>query len=200
MSLLRATVLLAVLPALATAAPAPLPRATKSSEPGGWSKPVEGLRVRLLAPQTRYRVGETIRLVLEIQNVSGGALVIEEPDLHRVVSGREADGWAITSERRGKGRDRKEVEELKRARDLRRLAAGATLRIEIEARGGGEVKELEKLIEEGPRRLDLHFPDGDVPGDYDFRVTFARGRRKLISGGWNGDSLTSPPVRIELVK
>ena len=70
MALTRAMPVLILLPALLPAAPAPLPRQARHAEPGGWSQTVDGLRVRLLAQRIRYRAGETVRLVMEIQNAS----------------------------------------------------------------------------------------------------------------------------------
>lgn len=203
----HAASLLVLLPALLPAAPAPFVR-EKKPEPGGWSKPVDGIRVRLVAPQTRYRVGEEIRLVLEIQNVSGGTLAIEEPELYPLVSRQATPGWTITSKREGRHRAREEEDVLlKRLGALRRLAGGATLRVEITAKGGEEMKQQEALAEdEEPRRQELYFPDGDVPGVYQFRVTYSRGPRgkakvfRDLEEGWNPDLLESPPVRIELVK
>src|SRR5262245_36245212 len=100
-SLMRATLLLLLLSALATAAPAPLARQKREADSQGWSKPVDSVRARLVAPQTRYRVGETVQLVLEIQNVSSSAVAIEEPDLSYSITSPddESGGWAITSVR-----------------------------------------------------------------------------------------------------
>jgi len=194
-----------LLPALATAAPAPLPREQRHPEPGGWSKPVDGLRVRLLSPQTRYRVGDAVRLVLEIQNVSGSDLAIEEPHLHGSISGRAAAGWSIVGERDGReGCPREAALEKLLESAWHNLEAGRTLRIEIAATGG-EAKELKKELlrdEDEPRRQDLYFPDGDRAGVYVLRVAFTpeRGREVVRRGGWGAKSLVSPPVRIELEK
>src|SRR5262249_13362718 len=112
-------------------------------------------------------------------------------------------GWAITAARVEDGvrtfEPRKQLLELKRA-SLRKLDAGATLRIEIAASTESMAKkELEKDSDE-PRRQDLHFPDGDGGGVYELRVTSGGGseRRKVLEGDWDGESLTSPPVRIEM--
>src|SRR5262245_17447043 len=115
MTAMRAMLVLISLAALLPAAPAPLPREKRHAEPGGWSQTVDGLRVRLLAPQNRYRVGETVRLVMEIQNASDRPRSLEEPDLSYAVSDpRSAPvGWSITSERRA------EKDELRR--DQRRV-------------------------------------------------------------------------------
>jgi len=208
-SLLRTALPLLLLSALATAAPAPLPREKRMAEPGGWSKPVEGLRARLVAKQTRYRAGDVVRLMLEIQNVSGSTLAIDEPKLYHYVAApdQRSSGWVITAERAQESvetleRGPKLLELLKDRSAVRKLDAGATLRIEIAAssRLMEQLKQPEDKDE--PRRQDLHFSDGDVPGVYELRVTYRRGseRRKFREGGWNGESLTSPPVRIEILE
>src|SRR5262245_42397178 len=131
MILLRATFLLLLLSALLSAAPSPLPR-PKKQETGGWSQPVDGLRVRLLAPRTRYRVGDAVRLALELQNVSGSPLVIEEPELWPAVFVRGVpERWAISAERLGEARRVTVKRQCNLPGPLRRLDAGATLRIEI---------------------------------------------------------------------
>src|SRR5690348_1191566 len=98
MRLLWATLLLIFLSPLLRAAPAPLPRANRHPEPGGWSKVVGGLRVRLIATRTDYRVGDTVRLTLEIQNVTTSSVTIEEPHLAREVTTpeRTSGGAAVT--------------------------------------------------------------------------------------------------------
>src|SRR5262245_52130156 len=85
MSAARSAFLLACLslPGISTgvgAAPAPFPRPNPADEKS-WSQPVDGLRFRLVAPKTRLRVGEPIRLVLEIQNVGKGPAILEDPEL-----------------------------------------------------------------------------------------------------------------------
>jgi hypothetical protein len=205
MKLLRPTLLFLFLPALATAAPAPLARESRRAEPGGWSKPVDGLRVRLIAPQTRYRVGDTVRLVLEIQNVSGSALAFEEPYLGWSISDRAAAGWSITCERHGRNAcPREAFKELKRLSEWRKLPAGRTLRVEITAKAELEEKKLERARgEDESCHQELSFPDGDTAGVCVLRARFTpeqERRREVIRGGWGANSLVSPPVRIELEK
>jgi hypothetical protein len=210
MSLLRATLLTAFLPALLPAAPAPLPRQKRRAEPGGWSQTIDGLRVRLLAPRTRYRVGETVRLVLEIQNVSDRQRAIEEPHLsHAIQDPRSAPGgWAITSERRAdkegwrRRRGRELWDEAKRSPERTKLPAGQTLRIEIEATDELRYKKLVEREKDEPRKEELYYPDASGPGVYDLRATFTpeTRRRRVREGGWPGQPLTTPPVRIELEK
>jgi hypothetical protein len=206
---LRAVLALVFLPALLPAAPAPLPRQNRRAEPGGWSQTVDGLRVRLLAPRTRYRVGETVRLVLEIQNVSDKARAIDEPDLSPSIHDpRSAPaGWSITSERRADRdelrRDRRLVWVAKKPLSgVTLLGAGRTLRIEIDA--GRDVIEKARAAREKdePRKEELYYPDASEPGVYDLRAAFTLGSRKEVAhkGGWPGQPLTTPPVRIELEK
>jgi hypothetical protein len=209
----RAIFLLAFLPALAQAAPAPFPRERKDADARGWSKPVDGLRVRLVAQRARYRVGEAVRLTLEIQNVGDSVLVMEDPHLSRSIStpGDSSLGWAITCERASESgrldkrlhKVRKEIEELRRMRDLIRLAAGEILRIEIHAEHGKLAEQkMKKLLEDGePRQEDLRLSDADTPGVYELRATFRRDsrvREVVHKRAWSGKALTSPPVRIEL--
>src|SRR5262245_13984887 len=85
---LRAIFLLSCLATMVPAAPAPFPRERKPTDTQQWSQPVEGLRVRLLPARTIYRVGEPIVFMLEIQNVSGSTLLVEEPDLPSTISSR----------------------------------------------------------------------------------------------------------------
>src|SRR5262249_41415601 len=137
---LRVALLLLTLSALATAAPAPLPREKRLAEPHPWSAPVDGLRIRLMAPQTRYRVGDTVRLVLEIQNVSGSTLTLEKPRLSRFIDPPSygSRGWAITAEKLDRGDGLEKDQRMLGAEgmelvNLVRLEAGGTLRIEIDA-------------------------------------------------------------------
>src|SRR4051812_41748376 len=97
----RAALLVICVATLAPAAPAPQPR--RQREPagsGGWSRVVDGVRARLVASKTRYKAGEPIVFTLEIQNVSGEALTIEEPELGRIASDQRnlPGGWALTAE------------------------------------------------------------------------------------------------------
>src|SRR3954447_22375613 len=94
-SMPRAILLLVLLPALAPAAPAPFPRERRDPDARTWSKPVDGLRVRLLAHRTRGRRGETVRLTMEIQNVSNSDLFLEDPHLRHTVSPSAPRGWAV---------------------------------------------------------------------------------------------------------
>jgi hypothetical protein len=205
----RAIVLLAFLPALAPAAPAPFPRERREADAGGWSRPVDGLRVRLVAHSMRYRLGETVRLTLEIQNVGTSVVAIEDPRLSRSISTprNSSLGWAITCERASEsGRSdrhlRDEIKPLRTVRGVVRLAAGETLRIEIHAKHGSREQESLKLLEEGePRQENLYFSGAAAPGRYELRASFRhdpRQREEVIKQAWSGKALTSPPVRIEL--
>jgi len=189
------------LPALATAAPAPLPRENKRADPNPWSAPVDGLRVCLTAPQKYHRVGDAVGLVLEIQNVSGAPLRLFRPDLPGCVfaPGDVPQAWSISGERAADKR-----EELRRTHrvlagrifDPVRLEAGGTLRIEIDVTRGPRSQR-----KDGVRRLNLRFPELDTPGVYSMRAVFSR---DLVGGSgkgiWNGELLESPPVRIVLEK
>jgi len=55
-----------------------------------------------VAAKKSYRVGETVRLTLEIQNVRGSALAIEDPYLSRstCAPADAPSGWTITCEKR----------------------------------------------------------------------------------------------------
>jgi hypothetical protein len=209
--MLRATLLLTALPALATAAPAPFPRERKAADVG-WSKPVDGLRVRMVAHKASYRVGETIRLTLEIQNVRDTAMAIEDPYLSGMVRDPAStqSGWSVTCEKRVEclhnPHERfKMLEELKRVDSYTLLAAGEKLRIEVRAQGG---RLLEARKERARRRGEpiqarLYLSDADEPGVYEFRLTFRRDERlreRVLTKGWYGDAVTSPPVTIELRK
>src|SRR5262249_8469829 len=155
MKLLRTTLLFLLLPALATAAPAPLPREKRMAEPGGGSKPVDGLRIRLLAPQTRDRAGGTVPLGLESQNVSGARRAVEEPHLSWSISDRASAGWSITCDRDGRGCPRAAFKELKRMSEWRKLPAGRTLRVEITAKAElqeTKLQEMKREEEDEPRR------------------------------------------------
>jgi hypothetical protein len=205
--MLRATLLLPLLVALAPAAPAPFPRERRDPDARTWSKPVDGLRVRFVALRTNYRVGETVRLMLEIQNVSDAPLTTF-PNLNRSVSnpGAAPSGWAITCERtvayERLTQAAKEIEELTRLCEPVRLPAGAILRIEIRANSGKLAERNVQLLEEGePRRENLYFSAADTPGVYELRATFRREPRKrdyTHKLAWSGKALMSPPVKIEL--
>src|SRR5687767_2931696 len=148
MTPLRAILLLLCLAAFAPAAPAPFPRDRKPAESNPWSKPVDGLRIRLVAKQGRYRAGHTVRLVMEIQNVRGTAMSTEEPYLSSRISPPDEKplGWAITAEKMEKEgrkrdcRDRKCCDEAKRCSAFTLLGPGETIRFEIKAKilGRGE--------------------------------------------------------------
>jgi hypothetical protein len=168
------------------------------------------MRVRLTAPRTRYRAGETVRLVLEIQNVSDKARAIEEPDLSPVIEDPDAaaDGWAITAAWKS---DEPQIirggrfawKRMRRERDVALLGVGQTLRIEIEAVGDLLEKKLEKQRrEDEPRKEELYFPDAKTPGVWELRATFTppTRRKRAQERGWPGQPLTTPPVRIEIQK
>jgi hypothetical protein len=205
--MLRAALLLTVLPALALAAPAPFPRERRDPDAHTWSKPVDGLRVRLVVHSMRYRLGETVRLMLVVQNVSGSVL-LEDPHLRPTVHPVAPRGWGITGARAGDSnhlemRYHKMLEDLSRP-GVVRLPAGHVYCIEIHVDAGLTEKKLE-LVEEGqPRRQDVYFPDADTPGTYELRATFRRDSQRRGSvvkkGYWSGVALTSPPVTIELRK
>src|SRR5262245_27386627 len=205
MTMSRAILLLTCLPVFAPAAPAPFIRERKPADNQGWSKPVDGLRVRLIAHRTRYRAGESVRLLLEIQNVSGSGMTIEEPDLSPIVSASAEAGWSITYSRLGRAdRECEKIMRMKRESALRKFAAGATLRVEITTHAGGMLAEKEKKSDsdEEPRRQDVFFSQVDTPGVYELRATFSprerRGEVDVKGGRWGKNSLTSPPVRIEI--
>ena len=212
MKLLRTALLLLFLPALATAAPAPLPREQRHPEPGGWSKPVDGLRVRLVPRRTYYRVGETVRLMLEIQNVSGSALLVEEPEMFQVTTDPtvKPHGWAITSTKlkengQADNRRRMQTDEMRPMGKLSRLGSGESLRIEIYAGSGSLLARpvSESIEDRESRQQHLYFSDMNTRGVYDFRATFIRETRQMQLCNeevWFGKELTSPPVRIELHK
>jgi hypothetical protein len=211
MTLPRAMLVLIFLPALLPAAPAPLPRQKRTPDGGGWSSTINGLRVRLVAPQTRYRVGETVRLVLEVQNVSDRALTIEEPGLSHSIRDPESarDGWAITSElKAGKGELRRVQhrvlwERKQRAGEFVKLRAGGTLRIEIEAARELSEKRLALRRKDEARKEQLYYPDASEPGVYELRASFRPSPRALddeSARGWPGQALKTPPVRIEIQK
>ena len=205
--MLRATLLLTLLPALAPAAPAPFPRERRDPDAHVWSKPVDGLRVRLVAHGTRYRLGDTVRLTLEIQNVSNSELFLDDPHLRHTVSPSAPRGWAITGVRAAGSGQRekslhKQLAEVGRRLDAVRLRPGQTHRIEIHAATGLHEAKMELLDEGQPRRQDTYFSDAHAPGLYELRATFRREARKWGSavkkGWWPGDTLESLPVRIEL--
>jgi hypothetical protein len=206
--MLRASFLLTVLPALAVAAPAPFPRERRDADAHGWSKPVDGLRVRLLAHKKSYRVGETVRLTLEIQNVGDSRLVLEEPHLSRSIDAPgQSFGWAITCESaRDSGRaDERALDRIRKIqpmRDLVRMSAGEILRIEILAKHGDrQLEKLKLLADDEPRQEELYFSEADAPGVYELRATFRRSPRvwrETNKRAWSAPALTSPPVRIAL--
>jgi hypothetical protein len=194
----RATLLLLVLTAPASAAPAPLPREKRLAEAHPWSAPVDGLRVRLVAPQKRYRVGETIRLVLEIQNVSGSPITLVGPRLFPVITDKIRPGWGITAKEVGKDLYDATLTAGRPRGALRRLGAGATFRVEVAAGG-----ELAERLRRGVKRDDesrlegLYCRASEMPGVYEFRATYSC-EPSARAGTWNGESLMSPPVLITL--
>jgi hypothetical protein len=88
----RLILLLACLAGPAGAAPAPFPR-ENPPDARSWSNPVDGLRFRLVATRTRWRVGEPISLVLEVQNAGAAPAVIQEPELLPMISPPGEQPW-----------------------------------------------------------------------------------------------------------
>jgi hypothetical protein len=211
MTLPRALLVLIFLPTILPAAPAPLPRQKRTPDGGGWSGTVNGLRVRLTARQGRYLVGDTVRLVLEIQNASDRARTIEAPDLSHSIRGPESarDGWSITSERKaGKGELRREHlrvlrEGKQRGSEFAKLRAGETLRIEIDA--ATELRQHKLALRRGDeaRKEQLYYPDAAEPGTYELRASFRPSPRAMDDESartWPGQALKTPPVRIVIQK
>jgi len=201
MTLPRATLLLLFLPALACAAPAPLPRDKRHPEWHPWSAPVDGLSIRLLAKQKRYRADDPIRLVLEVRNVGDSPLTLEAPVLSREVDrpNDRSPGWRLTGERKDREDERllyllMRPLERRPAQGLVRLEAGGALRVEIVVTRGGD--------DEGDQkggRQHLRFLDLEAPAAYELRAVFSRHPKGVARKGvWNGESLKSPPVRIEI--
>lgn len=213
MRLLRATLLLIVLPAMLPAAPAPLARVNRHPATGGWSETVGGLRVRLVANQTAFRLDEAVQLVMEIQNVTTSAIEIEEPYLAHYVAtpDNETRGWALTCEREVDPsikcrlvRERVRMkQDVMRISSVTLLGAGKTMQIDVTIQNDRRGDEKERELKEGERRAArLRFDDADWPGFYELRATFTRDfrRNSLRENGWQGESLKTPPVRIELRK
>jgi hypothetical protein len=203
MPLLRASlVVLCLAPPLAVAAPAPTwPRPKRDAEPHPWGEPVAGLRARLVPAVSRCPLGGPFRLYLELQNVSGHELSLVEPYLPSYVShpndGRVHD-WVIAARRLG---DEHEGGRPGRAKMyphvLTRLGAGKTLRIEVTVCAHDKFDLLPDPPEDDQqRRTGMSF-DGDVPGTYEFCASFRRSSRGHEKA-WDGDRLSTRPVRIEL--
>src|SRR5689334_12998973 len=132
----RALLLLCCLAAGGIAAPAPLARRERQpTEVSGWSAIVDGLRVRLVAEKASYKAGETIRMVMEIQNARSTALSLSDPSLASSVypPDRAPPGWSITGMRVDpeQTRCRRSSEESKRESAWTLLPAGESIRIEI---------------------------------------------------------------------
>lgn len=217
---LAATVLAGVLAATPSASaekvgkknnPPPTP-----SPPGTWSKPVEGLRIRLLSAKEKYRVGESLVLTLEVQNVSKGPLLLETPQVMPVISypgsnpfGKGTFPWVITCEVPNAATcilwSRRQA--LRSASDLNRLAPGETLRLRIDTLPMNKEFEADRIRKAGePVRVQAHFVGTNFPAVYLLRTTFRRGDKEAIRDDgtgprhWTGKLLEAPVVRIEVIK
>src|SRR6185312_14861093 len=116
--------------------------------------PVDGLRLRLISPKSRYSKGEVIRLTMEIQNITDSAMVIPDLDLPSCVSepGDQGHDWVITGElvkREGQRPVRfvKVIDRVQLMSGISKLAAGRSLRVEIEMTCGGRKMADEKRKE-----------------------------------------------------
>jgi hypothetical protein len=209
---MRLAFLLAFLALPVFAAPAPFPRKKESTNAGAWSEPVAGLRVRLIAPAKKCKVGEPILLTLEIQNAGATRLSVEDPRFLPVVTapashfhrGRHFP-WAITCEPLAKPKRRGDLE--KQIDPLNAwclLPPGKTLRIQItitprDSEDVEEAKQGARKAEE--RRENLTFVGDTRPGIYKLCASFSRPTKnsKPRKGEWVGGDLKSRPVTIEVV-
>jgi hypothetical protein len=208
--LLRATLALLCLAGLSLAAPAPLPQRPKRGEESyPWGGAGGGLRMRLVPADRRARVGEPVRLYLEVQNVSGRQLIADVPVLPSYVDREQDDppsGWGVRAARVGSERERVMVTrrvQMKLVRELYRFAPGQTLRCAITLSSDhGERRADERVREDEDRKAQMYFRGAAAPGTYEFRVTFRRPpiNRRQQEGVWDGDGLDSPPVRVEVVR
>jgi hypothetical protein len=201
----RSTVLLCCLAGFVTAAPAPSPRRERpASEEYTWSQPVNGLRARLVAPKKRYAMGDTVRLVLEVQNVTDRPVELGEPRLGLpswiLPPDEERYGWSVTGEQVDRREGQLEERKRRLIRDqgslvLVTLRAGGTYRIHLDIHtGSSEPKERTKRGED--ERADLFFPDATEPGTYLFRVRYDGNRGDDVERR----PVLSPPVIVELTR
>lgn len=194
---------------------APRPQPVAGSREA-WSEPVEGLRARLLTAKAQYKVGESLELTLEVQNVSKGPLLLETPQVMPVISfpgsnpyGKGTFPWVITCEVPNSatcilwgGRQM-----LPSAPDLNRLSPGETLRLRIDTLAMHKEFEADRIRKAGePVRVQAHFVGTNEPAVYLLRATFRRpekeAKREEGRGPryWSGERLEAPVVRIEVVK
>jgi hypothetical protein len=152
-----------------------------------WTRPIRGIRVRLVAEKTRYRVNEPLRLRFEMQNVGKEALAITEPEFAPMISAPGSspfrdfgeDEWVVTAE----PLDARicilwaQQERLLRARELRLLRPGATHVAEIlgtDHKQEAKQKEAKEALRDdhirGPQQVKLPFAYADIPGKYRLQV------------------------------
>lgn len=182
-----------------------------------WSRPVEGVEVRLTSKQPAYRAGEKVFLRLEIYNATDHALPLEEPCFHPRVgpSGwrgapRESHGspypWRIVADPvDSRVKVRQLLEDLVRpATALLLLPPGRTHVVEITAEPRDRVREEEKELprEAGETQkvtLDLFLHH--APGKYRLRAVYRRddagqtGARHRLG---RVREIETPPLEIEI--
>jgi hypothetical protein len=196
-----------MIPAVRTAAPA---------DKAPWGQPAEGIRVRLLSRETKYKVGEPLVLALEIQNVSKAEVSLKEPHLMPVISypdnhpyGKHSYTWVITCEIPGGNPcicwDARQ--ELQRVPSRLRLKPGETYRVAVEGVSLRKEFDPERSGKRGePQRDMVHFVGADEPGVYLLKATFARRDMGLKQkaggeeGTWSAERLETPEIRVEMVK
>jgi hypothetical protein len=204
----RLVVCLLAVPGLAAAAPIPEVVADRD-----WSAPADGVRARLTTAQARYRVGESVRLTLELQEVGGRDRRLDPPRLMPVISYpgshpyREHDfPWVVSCDRDG-GNPKVFWNRRQTARTLDhnvRLARGGTYRVEITALPAGTEPPPDRPMKEGePRRETVEFMAAREPGTYRLRATFTRPAepdRRPGPADWTARRLRTPDVRVEVVE
>jgi hypothetical protein len=193
-------------PALA----APIPDEAKFV---GWSEPADGVRVRLTTAKVKYKVGEPLKLTLELCEVAGKNRLLAEPELEPIISYPRSHPyrsddfpWVITADRVGgnpkvlwdrRATGRKDAAEV-------RLAAGTTYRVEITTLPPGTEPPPDRAREKGEPQLEvLEFAAAGESGAYSLRATYARpaGLRRDAAGdnSWPA-RIETPAVRIEIVE
>jgi hypothetical protein len=196
----------------AGALPPDAPKKDAPTAPGpAWSKPIDGVRARLVSAKDKYKVGEPIVLKLELENVSDRKRVITEPDLMPVISypgshpyEKHRFTWIITGEVPGR-----QVailwatrETVHRTPSLRPLKPGEIHRLEITATAQVKERGPNRPKKAGdPQRVNVQFVGGNQPGIYLLR-TGHRPQPMERPGAdvWESAGIEVPMIQIEIVK
>lgn len=200
---------LAVCLLAAPALAAPIPDDAKFA---GWSAPADGVRARLTSARAKYKVGEPLRLTLELCEVGGRNRLLAAPEFMPMIAypkshpfGDHDFPWVVTADRVGGNPQvlwaRQAV--VRRAAEEVRLSRGATYRVEIATLPRGAEPPPDRPREKGePRREALELAVADA-GAYLLRATFTRppGPKVDPAGDdWWPARLDTPAVRVELVE